>query len=149
MNISFNRAADELPVNRPKINHAQGVVGLVSWESVGNHPYTGLYAAGSDKGLIRLSESNFDLPEAPGLTPSLAIKFVRDGMRSVNHLANVDFEPTNSFNFMANTFRSRVDLFSDQCAIDTIQRKFLDVASTPQSVGLAEFASHLENGSTV
>lgn len=111
MRESFRRNADELPQGRPKINHAQGVVGLVSWESVGNHPYTGLYATGSDMGLIRLSESNFDVPEAPGLTPSLAIKFPRDGMRSVNHLANVSFEPTDSFNFMANDFKSRVELF--------------------------------------
>ena len=82
-------------------------------------------------GLIRLSESNFDLPEASGLTPSLAIKFPRDGIRSVNHLANVSFDPTTSFNFFRNTFRSRVDLFEDQCAVDTIQRKFLDVTNTP------------------
>ena len=141
MNDSFTRDDDELPGGRPKINHAQGVVGLVSWEDLGGHSYTGLFNGGSDHGLIRLSESNFDVPEAGGLTPSLAIKFLRDGMRSVNHLANVSFEPTSSFNFMANNFRSRIDLFTDQCAVDTIQRKFLDVTSSPQSVGLSEFGS--------
>ena len=113
MSLSFTTQNDELPVGRPKINHAQGVVGLVSWIDRGGHDYTGLFDGGSDLGLIRMSESNFMVGWAGGLTPSLAIKFVRDGMRSVNHLANVDFEPTSSFNFFANDFRSRVDLFRD------------------------------------
>ena len=102
---------------RPKINHAQGVVGLVEWEDVGGHDYTGLFEGGSEMGLIRMSEANFGLlEEAPGLTPSIAIKFLRDGMKSVNHLANVSFGPTKSFNFFANDFRSRVPLFEDVCA---------------------------------
>ena len=119
MSISFNRRADELTgqndAARPKINHAQGVVALVSWEDLGGHDYTGLFEGGSDMGLIRMSEGNFVLPEVSGLTPSLAIKFLRDGMESVNHLANVSFDPTTSFNFFANIFRSRIDLFGDTC----------------------------------
>ena len=31
IDISYVREADELPAGRPKINHAQGVVGLVEW----------------------------------------------------------------------------------------------------------------------
>ena len=95
MSISYNRNADELrgqcDTPRPKLNHAQGVVVLVSWEDLGGHDYTGLFEGGSDMGLIRMSETNFDVPEATGLTPSLAIKFLRDGMGSVNHLANVRY----------------------------------------------------------
>ena len=74
---------------------------------------------------MRLSESNFLIPEAGGLAPSLAIKFLRDGMRSVNVLANVGFESTSSFNFFAANFRARVDLHENECAADTIERKFL------------------------
>ena len=67
-------------------------------------------------GLIRMSEANFGLlEEAPGLTPSIAIKFLRDGMKSVNHLANVSFGPSKSFNFFANDFRSSVPLFENEC----------------------------------
>ena len=40
---SFGWSGDELSRNRPKINHAQGVVGLVDWVDQGNHNYTGLY----------------------------------------------------------------------------------------------------------
>lgn len=146
MGTSFNRLSDELPAGRPKINHSRGVVSLVSWEDLGNHNYTGLYDGGSDVGLLRLSEGNFILPDTPGLTPSLAIKFLRTGMESVNQLANVSFEPTDSWNFFENHFHTRVNFFTDQCAIDTIQRKFLEVTSTIQSLGLAEFARFRTNG---
>ena len=84
MSISFNRVADELPEGRPKINHAIGVVAQVSWEDVGGHPYTGIYDGGSTNGIIRLSEGNFILREAGGLTPTFAIKILRDGMESTN-----------------------------------------------------------------
>ena len=57
-----------------------------------------------------MSESNFLIDEASGLAPSLAIKFLRDGMRSVNVLANVGFESTSSWNFMSSDFRARIDL---------------------------------------
>ena len=81
--------------------------------------------------MMRLSESNFLIPEAGGLAPSLAIKFLRDGMRSVNVLANVGFESTSSFNFFAGNFRTRVDLHVNECAADTIERKFLEVQASP------------------
>lgn len=146
MQVSFNRISDELPEGRPKINHAVGVVAQVSWEDVGGHPYTGVYNGGSSNAIIRMSESNFLLDEAPGLTPSLAIKVLRDGMESVNQLANVSFEPTDSFNFFANNFHSHVELFTDQCAKDTIQRKFLEVTNRIQATGLAELARFKASG---
>lgn len=149
MGTTFNRVSDELPNNRPKINHAQGTVTLVSWEDLGGHGYSGLYDGGSDFGLLRLSEGNFILPETPGLTPSLGIKFLRDGMRSVNHLANVSFDPTDSWNFFENHFHSRIDFFEGDCAEQTIQRKFLEVTSTIQSLGLSEFAAFNTDGSRV
>jgi hypothetical protein len=116
------KASDELPNGRVKINHAQGVVARVAWEDLGNHDYSGLYNGGSSLGLIRMSEGNFLLPEGemPGLTPTLALKFLRDGERSANLLANTSFEPSNSFNFFANDFHTMIDLFHDECHQETI-----------------------------
>ena len=148
MGTSFNLEADELPQNRPKINHSQGTVARVSWEDLGGHPYTGLYQ-GSEMGLIRLSEGNFILPEAPGLTPTLAIKFLRDGMESVNHLANTNFEPSSSWNFFAQDFLSHIPLFTDECAQDSIEAKFAETTRRVGSVGLAEFARFNTDGSRI
>ena len=80
------------------------------WVPEPGHPYTGIFASESTA-LLRMSEANFDLREAPGLTPSLALKFTRDGVRSVNLLANVSFEPTESHNFFANDFRVNIPTF--------------------------------------
>jgi hypothetical protein len=84
------------------------------------HAYSGLYAVDNLPALLRMSGGNFDVPEAPGLTPSMAMKFLRDGMPSINHLANVSFESTNSFDFFANPFKTNIDMFSNECEIQTI-----------------------------
>ena len=78
-----------------------------------------------------MSEANFGLlPEAPGLIPSIAIKFLRDGMESVNHLANVSFEPQDNFNFFAKDFRSAIELFANEGEKKTIQKKFTEISKT-------------------
>jgi len=147
MEDSFENEADEIQANRPKINHSQGVVGKVEWESLGGHDYTGIFEQGSTDALIRMSESNFLIPEAGGLAPSLAIKFLRDGRRSTNLLANVGFESTDSFNFMATNFRHRIDLHENHCAAETIERKFANVHLSPQSLGISEIARFTTVGS--
>lgn len=98
---------------------------------------------------MRLSEGNFLLPEAPGLTPTVAMKFLRDGMRSVNHLANTSFEPSNSFNFLKNDFKTRIDFFQNPINQETIQRKFLEHTAFIQSLGLSEFSRFNTDGSAV
>ena len=111
---SFSEASDEMPRNRVKVVHAQGVVAKVKWvaEPGVSHDYTGLFQGDSDA-LLRMSEANFDVPEAKSLTPSIALKFPRDSKSSVNILANASFEPTGSFNFFENDFRVNIDMFKD------------------------------------
>lgn len=101
---------------------------------------------------MRLSESNFlvdTVPEQIGLTPSLAIKFPRTGMRSVNHLANISFENMEGWNFFEHNFRSRVDFHENECAQETIELVFLDDNPRPHSLGLSEFARNKSDGSPV
>ena len=138
-----------MPRGRFKINHAQGVVAKVAWDDLGGHPYTGLYTGGSELGLLRMSEGNFLLPgddEMPGLTPTLAIKFLRDGFDSVNLLANTSFEPINSFNFFAADFRSTIPSFRDECLQETIQAKFIEATREIGALGLSEFARRDTSG---
>ena len=137
-----------MPNNRFKINHAQGVVAQISWEDVGGHGYTGIYGGGSDLGIIRMSEGNFLLPgnEIPGLTPTLAVKFLIDGRDSVNLLANTSFDPSNSFNFFADDFRTIIPNFRDDCLQDTIGAKFIQATREIGAIGLSEFARWETNG---
>ena len=138
-NKSFTWESDELPANRLKIAHAQGVVALAKWVPVAGNPYTGLFQETSET-LLRLSEAGFDLPEVSGLNPSLAMKFTRDGMYSVNMLANVGFEQSDSFYFFENDFRVNVDNFTDECAQETIMQAFLMQNTWINNLGLSHFA---------
>jgi len=119
-NITFDKIGDEMPKDRHKYNHARGVLAKVLWVDTLGHPYTGFYK-GNSEGIIRMSEGNFvDLPEAPGMTPTFAMKFLRTKMKSVNLLANTSFEPNNpintpagtsAFDFFAKPFSSSIPLF--------------------------------------
>ncbi len=128
------------------------MVGTVAWESVGLHPYTGLYASkqlSPPQGLIRLSEANFLLPEAPGLTPTFAMKFPRSKIPSANILANTSFEPSESYNFFENDFKTRINFFTNEYNIKTIQRKFIEQTETIQSTGLSDFSRFRVDGGAV
>ena len=83
------------------------------------------------------------------MTPSLALKFPRTGMRSVNHLANVSFENMEGWNFFEHNFRSRVDFHENECAAETIELVFLDDNPRPHSLGLSEFSRFKADGSRV
>ena len=119
MNLTYDFTGDELPYKRVKVNHSQGVAGIVKWENLGDHDYTGIYKSGG-KGLMRLSEGNFLLPEVDGLTPTAAFKFTRDEMPSVNHVANTAWGPSGSYDFMANDFKTHLGNFENDCEIETI-----------------------------
>ena len=44
MEVSFDLEADELPIERFKVNHSQGVVAKMEWENLGGHSFTGIFA---------------------------------------------------------------------------------------------------------
>lgn len=142
----FSLDGDELPVGSKKYLHAQGVVGLITWQDLGGHPYTGLYK-GNTNGLIRLSEENFaPLPEATGLSPSIALKFPRTNKPSVNILAAGSFEPSTSFNFFKGPITPRMPPHSRKIEVQTIERKFVDWNRTIGAVGLSEFSRFTVGG---
>ena len=149
MNITTCRRSDEMKGGIKKVLHAEGVVGRVSWEALADHPFTGLFASGSEKGLIRFSESNFNVPEQDGLTPSFAMKFLRDGIESVNLFGAVGFEPQGSYNFFANTFTNHIKLHENELNQETIMLKLAEAHKFIGATGLGEFARFMEDGTPV
>ena len=140
MNVTLCRPGDEMKTGFQKVMHAQGVVGLVRWEDLGGHPYTGMFDGGVDSALIRLSESNFAMSEASGLTPSLAMKFQRDGIESVNLFGAVSFEASDSWNFFENDFSNRIGVFENLINKESIEKKFGERTKFIGSTGLGEFS---------
>ena len=84
--------------------------------------------------------------EMKGLTPTIALKFLRDHIDSANLLANTKFEPSDSFNFFAGDFHSTIPSFNNDCLQKTIQRKLIEAAPHVGALGLSEFASFETNG---
>lgn len=96
---------------------------------------------------MRLSEGNFLVPEADGLTPTMALKFPRDGMQSVNHLAQPSWGPSGSWNFFENNdFKISLGEFENECEEATIEQKFREVSFFKSSVGQAEFSRVRSDG---
>ena len=129
--------------------HAQGVVGLVSWENLGDHPYSVLFATGSEKGLIRFLERNFAVHEQDGLTPAFAMKFLRDGMESVNMFGATGFEPTGSWNFFHSFFVNHIDVHENELNRNTIGVKLAEAAGRIATTGLGEFSRFYEDGTPI
>jgi len=71
--------------------HQQGIVAKAKFTPVtnddGNYelPYTGIFESGSEHMIVRLSETGRIIPGVTkGLQPSVAMKFLRNGMKSAN-----------------------------------------------------------------
>ena len=79
--------SDEIKKNRLKVFHTQGVVAKVKYVPEPNNGLSGMLGVESDTVLLRFSESGNLHEESEGLTPSVALKFLRDGTKSANIVA--------------------------------------------------------------
>jgi hypothetical protein len=96
-----------MPEGRLKIVHTRGTVTRVKWESVGDHPYTGIFRGG-DFGIMRISEVNRTTPDVVRTSPGFGLKFLRDGMPSANAIAMFSFAGQPSFNFLSNSWTTHL-----------------------------------------
>ena len=73
----------------------------VVWRSKGSHPYTGIFR-GANHGIMRLSYIARPNPLKPvgfNPRPSMALKFLRDGMDAANLVAMFSLNGQQSWNF--------------------------------------------------
>jgi len=103
---SFGHAGDQMPKNmlmkgevadskpkpdRKKMAHQQGIVAKARFIPVTDEdgsyefPYTGIFESGAEHMIVRLSETGRIIPGVTkGLQPSVAFKFLRNGINSAN-----------------------------------------------------------------
>ncbi len=91
--FTFKRASDVQPAHN-KFFHPFGSVAMVTMETVGQHPYTGLFAENA-AGLVRLSLASDDKSNIPGA----ALKLFRNGLPSVNIHTIPGLSPQTSHDF--------------------------------------------------
>ena len=149
MQHSF-KEGDEMPEGVLKTVHTQGLVARVRWEPInGANGFGGLLAQSNSDILLRFSETGMLHEESAGLTPSLALKFVRDGTWSDNLMGMPSFSNSNSWNFFEKPMETAVDKFKRRsCESETI-KKILGSASITRSVfstGVSEMVMHNKDG---
>ena len=87
------------------------MVAKIRYKNTGGHKYTGFFEDGAEHGIIRLSDAHLHLNDSRGnpvgshMQPSVAVKFLRDGMESANYLGMVSFEDGGTgFDFFSKPF---------------------------------------------
>lgn len=137
---------------RTKLIHSQGVVALVSWKSLGNHNYTGLFQ-GATHGLMRLSLAGppDTSADSPNMGPGVAFKFLRDGMPASQVIAMYQLGGQSSFNFFEHDLTNHVpDLgTSAPFKLRVIRETFAAASNWPTMIGVSEFASFTQSGAAV
>lgn len=129
-NGSFCIFSDEMEIYREKVTHVQGVVAKVAWEPVGDHGFTGIYAEGSDQVILRLSQTSNLTKDSEGLHPSMALKFLYDGILSTNIVAmQRAFAPTDSWDFFKEPMSNRVNPFEEGSIVSETLGKKLNEGS--------------------
>ena len=128
------------------------MVAKVKYVAEPNNGLSGILGSGSDTALLRFSESMYLHEESAGLTPSVAVKFLRDGMKSANILAQPSFKNSGSWNFMKEPFKTRVEMFDpavDKIEVATIEKKLLGGSNNPYLVAVRESFEYNQDGSEV
>ena len=106
----------------------------------------------SDTVLLRFSESLNLHEESEGLTPSVALKFLRDGTRSANIVAQSSFKNSGSWNFFKEPFKTRIEGFDpvdDRLWIETLQRKLFNGAHKPFVMSVSQVYANNLDGTAV
>ncbi|KAL6068405.1 hypothetical protein QOT17_008215 [Balamuthia mandrillaris] len=158
MNTTMDTVADDMPkqylslITRKKLIHSVGVVAPFVWKSTGNHSYTGIFQ-GADKCMIRLSlakEEDFfsEFPMAPGM----AIKCLRDGIKSANVMAMFSLLGQNNTNFFSHDFTNHVPYPAGPkvpAALQALANAFGKASHWPTMLGVSDFAKYGADGKTV
>jgi len=133
---------------RNKFVHTVGTVGKIQYESVGNHPYTGIFK-GSKYGIIRLSTPGaYSSDSTQSFTPAAAIKFLRDGVPSANSFGIGSLEGSrDTFNFFTHDIYSSpvAPSLNESESLKLAAEKFLE-ASNWGMTGLQYLSLYSEDG---
>lgn len=90
--------------------------------------------------------------DSKGLLPSVALKFLIDGIKAENLFGMPSFHETTSWDFFDTDLKSRVKPFqkeTDQCLIDTIQKKLIEATNRPFSTAVSTIGDRFVDGKFV
>ena len=149
MDVAFDEFGDEFDC-RGKFFHSQCNIGKATWVSKGQHPYTGMFT-GADTGFVRLSTTRAIVPPEMAHTkgglvmnPTIALKFLRDGIDSANAFGNMNVIGGSTYNWFENNLFSNLKeagALQEQLVNNPIMLKTMPSTNFITAVGHSEFAS--------
>jgi hypothetical protein len=132
---------------RSKYIHTEGTIATVKLTSTGAHPFTGIFK-GADHGIVRLSFAAEPNAKEKNTTPGMGLKFLRDGMDSVNLVAMYSVDGQDSWNFFKNDFSNHIPAITS-FSLKPVAAKFATVTPWIQTVGLSNWAKYDQNGKAI
>lgn len=143
VSVSFTHFGDKVPYKRNKRVHPVGGVSKAVWKSVGNHTYSGQF---QEESPVFLRYSTVRHPDYYEFTPSIAVKFLRDGMPSGNLVAANTLLGQQSGSFFQNTLSNHLPKVDVSEARSIVGRKFAHVNPPGGMVGLSDIAKYDQYG---
>jgi len=146
MPTTFDTVADDMPKQFPsyrkKLIHSVGAIAQAKWVSYTGHNYTGLFK-GANFGFIRFSSA-----AEKTFTPSFAIKFLINNVRSSNIFNLYSLEGQESKNFFRHDLSNHPpDIYYNATfTLQELRKVFAKASDYPSMVGIAEFAHTEESG---
>jgi len=155
INVTLEADQDDFPkqpgglITRRKLVHSAGPVLLVRYVPFPNpFNYTGIFGTGSDSAIMRFSAAVAPVP-IDGITPGVAIKFLRDQIPSGNAFAMRHFAGQNSWNFFKHDWSGHPpDFVVAPPQLLALKAKFGTGSSWPTKMGLAPIAEFDQQGNT-
>jgi len=157
MDPSFDRVADDLPIDRAKLIHSVGNVAPVVLvvNNVSRSKYTGVFYTGGQFGIIRLSPGSEPDPSkgttcdpSCGFIPGISLKILRTGVASGNLFGLYSLVGQTSFNFFANNLTNHPPLDCDDVygSFRLLYDKFKTASQYPTMIGLTQVALYDQDG---
>jgi hypothetical protein len=145
MSITVERESDFFPEGRKKVIHTYGAVCPVKFVASHNHDFTGIFA-GAEHGIIRLSLAK--KPDGDKITPGAAIKFLLDGVPSVNFMAMASLEGQSGSDFFKCDFSNFVEK-SENLILRIVSNAFATVSKDPTKIDVSDLFRVMPNGEKV
>jgi hypothetical protein len=149
---TFDWVGDDMPTQfliqrRPKLVHSVGVVAQARLVITNNtQKYTGIFESGCKHALVRMSLAT--KPNKIGITPGLALKFLRTGQHSANMFALYSTSPQTGFNFFAHDLTNHIPepFHGADTVLKLLRSRFANASKFPNFIGLSDMALYDEHG---
>jgi len=151
MDPTFDHVSDTFPFLRKKLIHTVGVIAQGELVVDPANPYTGIFEGASNV-LIRLSSAkspDFTKTTAAGaddnFTPGMSLKFLRDGIPSVNLMAMYGVNGFPSWNFFFKDFSNHIPA-AKGLPLKALSCKFAQATKHISTLGLKDLSAWTEKG---